>query len=206
MEVNDARKQLFAQKSRNLENIPPTQAALKQHIKRTCYQAICWNQTLTKNPEMPEPSDWGWTNETTGTLSCLMENIEDNQMMDNCAEKLLETQYFISRNYRLDPLLFKNCESDASIFCWEEKWNGKEETPSGLVFSCLHRHLHDHSQPLQSRCADQVHRVLRQRAVSVHLNPRIEENCRVDLGAHCNDKTKIGEFIPILLYYIVDLS
>ena len=37
--VNDDRKQLFAQKSRNLENLPPTQAALKQHIKRTCYQA-----------------------------------------------------------------------------------------------------------------------------------------------------------------------
>eukprot|EP00057_Strongylocentrotus_purpuratus_P011657 XP_011666131.1 PREDICTED: protein NLRC5-like [Strongylocentrotus purpuratus] len=53
MEVKDARKHLFALKSRNLENIPPTQAALKQHIKRTCYQANCWNQTLAKDPEMP---------------------------------------------------------------------------------------------------------------------------------------------------------
>ena len=33
-EVNDARKQLFAHKSRALDNIPPTQAALQQHIKR----------------------------------------------------------------------------------------------------------------------------------------------------------------------------
>ncbi|MGH0153333.1 UNVERIFIED_CONTAM: hypothetical protein FKN15_028536 [Acipenser sinensis] len=33
MKVIDARKQLFTQKSRSLENIPPTQAALKQHIK-----------------------------------------------------------------------------------------------------------------------------------------------------------------------------
>ena len=66
MEVNDARKRLFTQKSRNLENIPPTQAALKQHIKRTCYQANGWNQALVLNPEMPDPSDWGWTKETTG--------------------------------------------------------------------------------------------------------------------------------------------
>ncbi|CAB3998852.1 Hypothetical predicted protein [Paramuricea clavata] len=57
--VNDARKQLFTQKSRTLENIPPTQAALKQHIKRTRYQAHCWNQALVKDPEMPDPSDWG---------------------------------------------------------------------------------------------------------------------------------------------------
>ncbi len=45
-EVNDARKQLLTRKSRTLENIPPTQAALKQHIKRTCYQANCWNRAL----------------------------------------------------------------------------------------------------------------------------------------------------------------
>ncbi len=66
MEVNDARKQLFSQKSRTLDNIPPTQAALKQHIKRTCYQANCWNQALVTDPDMPEPSGWGWTKETTG--------------------------------------------------------------------------------------------------------------------------------------------
>ena len=35
MEVSDARKQLFMQKSRSRENIPPTQAALKQDIKQT---------------------------------------------------------------------------------------------------------------------------------------------------------------------------
>ena len=35
-EVNDTRRQLFTQKSRTLENIPPTQAALKQHINLTC--------------------------------------------------------------------------------------------------------------------------------------------------------------------------
>jgi len=60
-EVNDARKQLLIQKSRTLENIPPTQAALKQHIKYTCHQANCWNQALVMDPKMPQPSDWGWT-------------------------------------------------------------------------------------------------------------------------------------------------
>ena len=44
--MNDARRQFFAQKSRTLNNIPPTQAALKQHIKCTCYQTNCWNQAL----------------------------------------------------------------------------------------------------------------------------------------------------------------
>ena len=37
MNVNDARKQCSTQKSRSLENLPPSQEALKQHIKRACF-------------------------------------------------------------------------------------------------------------------------------------------------------------------------
>lgn len=69
LQVNDARKQLFTQKSQTLENIPPTQAALKQHIKRACYQANSWNQALVLAPDVLDPSEWGWTKPTTGWQS-----------------------------------------------------------------------------------------------------------------------------------------
>ena len=63
--VNDARRWLFIQKWRLLENIPPTQAALKQlHIKRTSYQAYCWNEALTVHPNLPSPADRGWYKDT----------------------------------------------------------------------------------------------------------------------------------------------
>jgi len=66
LQVNDARKQLFTQRSRSRtsENISPTQAALKQHIKRACYQANCWNQALVLAPDVLDPSEWGWTRQT----------------------------------------------------------------------------------------------------------------------------------------------
>ena len=64
--VNDARKWLFTQKSWTLNNIPPTQAALRQHIKRASYQANCWNKAMIPNPEFPSPSHWGWWKDTTG--------------------------------------------------------------------------------------------------------------------------------------------
>ena len=38
-EVNQAGKFLFGKGSRKIENIPPKQAALIQHIKRAVYQA-----------------------------------------------------------------------------------------------------------------------------------------------------------------------
>ena len=66
MQVNDPRKQLFAHKSMALDNIPPTQAALQQHIKRAPLQVNCWNQILALNPELPSSSCWGWTKEASG--------------------------------------------------------------------------------------------------------------------------------------------
>ncbi|XP_063958716.1 uncharacterized protein LOC135154779 [Lytechinus pictus] len=65
--VNEARKQLFAQGNRQLENIPPTKEALRQHVKRAVYQAgHIWGQSQKANPELPSPADWGWTKDDEG--------------------------------------------------------------------------------------------------------------------------------------------
>ena len=66
MNVNDSRKYLFTQKSRSLENLPPTQEVLKQHIKRARYQSICWKKALTAIQELPIPANWGWKKNTVG--------------------------------------------------------------------------------------------------------------------------------------------
>uniref|UniRef100_UPI00358F0BB1 uncharacterized protein n=1 Tax=Myxine glutinosa TaxID=7769 RepID=UPI00358F0BB1 len=60
-EVNLARNKLFAKKSRSIEAIPPTQAALVQHVKRATYQGgHCWGQSLVPHCYLPSPCDWGW--------------------------------------------------------------------------------------------------------------------------------------------------
>ena len=60
--VDDARMELFARKQRAYQSIPPTKAALIQHIKRASYQAGCiWSQSTIRQPEPQSPSDWGWT-------------------------------------------------------------------------------------------------------------------------------------------------
>ena len=47
--VNDARRILFVQGNRSIENIPPTQDALHQHIKRSVYPAgYVWSQALKR--------------------------------------------------------------------------------------------------------------------------------------------------------------
>ncbi|KAG1674646.1 Pinin [Nymphon striatum] len=59
--VNDARKHLFTKKGRSIESIPPSQAALLQHVKRAIYQGVhIWWQTLVVQPVLPDPLSWGW--------------------------------------------------------------------------------------------------------------------------------------------------
>ena len=59
--VNLARKDLFARCCRSLESIPPTAAALKQHVLRAAYQSgHVWGTCLEKSSSLPRPSQWGW--------------------------------------------------------------------------------------------------------------------------------------------------
>ncbi len=59
-DINEARKKLFAKKSSVLR-IPPTRAALEQHVKRAAFQGgHVWGQTLLAQPVIPSPCDWGW--------------------------------------------------------------------------------------------------------------------------------------------------
>ena len=74
MQVNDARKDLFSRKSRSLDKIPPTGAALLQHTKRAVYQAgHIWSQADVTEPVIPSPSAWGM-----GARGQALENKVDN--------------------------------------------------------------------------------------------------------------------------------
>jgi len=67
IKVNEAQKQLFSQKSRPIDGIPPTQAALVEHTKRAAYQAgHVWAQMFVAVPNLPSPSEWGWVQTANG--------------------------------------------------------------------------------------------------------------------------------------------
>lgn len=62
VEINEARRELFTKKGRAMDALPPTKAALVQHIKRAVYQGgHCWGKALQVHLDMPTPGDWGWT-------------------------------------------------------------------------------------------------------------------------------------------------
>ncbi len=53
---------MFARRNHMLENIPPSRAALFQHVKHAIYQAgHIWGNTLIACPSLPSASEWVWT-------------------------------------------------------------------------------------------------------------------------------------------------
>ena len=65
--INQVRKQLFTQKGRAIEGLPPTKAALIQHTKRAAYQAgYSWAQVMIPDPKIPSPSEWDWKSKESG--------------------------------------------------------------------------------------------------------------------------------------------
>ena len=59
--VEEMRWWLFAKKQVQAENLPPTQAALHQAILRAHYQTMVWVKATIPRPEIPSPSEYGWT-------------------------------------------------------------------------------------------------------------------------------------------------
>ena len=85
--VNEARKMLFTQKGRELHHIPPTKAALQQHIRRAVYQAAyCWGQMLVCAPKLPSPNEWGWHQSNTGSWEPMWTTLPE--ATDACRELL----------------------------------------------------------------------------------------------------------------------
>ncbi|XP_054282392.1 Golgi apparatus protein 1-like [Macrosteles quadrilineatus] len=125
-------------------------------------------------------------------INCLMEKLGSPVMTEDCEEALLQIQYFVSRDYRLDPQLFRACHAEAVKLCHARRaWHSETSMnpDSGpLVLPCLFRYIYyseDKHYTLSTKCSDEVRRVMRQRAMSVELQPEVEYECLNDLARYC---------------------
>ncbi|ESO98200.1 hypothetical protein LOTGIDRAFT_114272 [Lottia gigantea] len=128
-------------------------------------------------------------------MNCLMENIDDDEMTNKCEERLIEIQYFIVRDFRLDAKLYRKCRKFAKKYCkmpgtWWVSSNEHPQKPK-IIFACLYRKLQQKKIKVTRGCRHEVRRVMRERAKSVDLAPEIEESCLKDLGRLCSDKADL---------------
>ncbi|CAE1332042.1 GLG1 [Acanthosepion pharaonis] len=139
-------------------------------------------------------------------LSCLMEKLGTDKMTGDCEERLIEIQYFISRNFRLAPSVYRKCRKDAAELChvtgdwrqFDETLQGglEDSRPPQYVLACLYRQ--SKSKKVSRACKHEIKRVMRQRANSVDLLPSIEDHCLQDLGQFCSIETAKGQEVRCL--------
>ena len=78
MRVNKARSYLFQTSARSLDRMPPSQAALYQHILRALLQAgYIWAQAPILQPFLPPFTDWGWKRSSVGHLVPFWTTLKD---------------------------------------------------------------------------------------------------------------------------------
>ncbi|KAK9869440.1 hypothetical protein WA026_003195 [Henosepilachna vigintioctopunctata] len=142
-------------------------------------------------------------------MSCLMDNIGHEHMLGECEDALMQIQYFVARDFKLDPQLYKACKKHAVEMCHASDSWADENNPSfnNQVLPCLYRNAYvEENKNLQKNCLQEIKRVMRQRAQSVDLHPEIEEPCLEDLAEFCYDKTKKGEEMICLQKNLDNLS
>ena len=85
--VNDACKDLFTRKGRDMDHISPTGDALCQRAKRAAFLAgHCWGKCLEVSPQLLSPSEWGWVRGSTQRWEPLWTTIR--QASESCQELL----------------------------------------------------------------------------------------------------------------------
>ena len=62
--VNKTRRELFCQRNRAMDKLPPTKDALLQHVRRAVYQAGIWTSSTEAQPVVLSPRDFAWTDES----------------------------------------------------------------------------------------------------------------------------------------------
>uniref|UniRef100_A0A915LE40 Golgi apparatus protein 1 n=2 Tax=Meloidogyne incognita group TaxID=654580 RepID=A0A915LE40_MELJA len=143
------------------------------------------------------------------TLTCLMKNLDEADMTDDCEQRLVEVQYFMARDWSLDPQLYEACHQEAVDRCsavseWHKGANqlsgqsNQVVDPGPQVLACLYRAGYDEEKPLKAECAQNVRRVLYERASRVNMLPDVEENCRQALSEYCSQNVQPTEEMDCL--------
>ncbi|KAF2365312.1 Cysteine-rich Golgi apparatus protein 1 repeat [Trinorchestia longiramus] len=146
-------------------------------------------------------------------MRCLMRHLGTPIMAADCESALLEIQYFVARDWKLDPNLYSACYNDSVTKCHAKtSWAtlGQDTSPErgALVLPCLFRYIYnpDPKFRVSEVCSEEVRRVMRERAAYVYLHPEIEAACMPHLAALCSQKTGPGEELLCLQLHLESLN
>lgn len=85
-----------------------------------------------------------------------MKQVDSMDMDKNCETRLLEVQYFMARDWTLDPQLYNSCHAEAVSRCSaRDNWHlannvNNAPDPGPAVLACLYRSAYDEQNPVST--------------------------------------------------------
>ncbi|CAF2082393.1 unnamed protein product, partial [Rotaria magnacalcarata] len=128
----------------------------------------------------------------SNVILCLLHNLKNARMTEECQDRLMEVAYFMARDLRLTPRLMRTCQTNLKTLCQlPDDWSMNKELNDvqvGMYLGCLYQHR----QNLDRECQGELKRIMHIRTEAIGLMPEIEDNCLTDL-ATCKNSEVIGE-------------
>ncbi|CAL4139791.1 unnamed protein product, partial [Meganyctiphanes norvegica] len=80
-------------------------------------------------------------------MRCLMRHLQSPSMPSECEAALLEIQYFVARDWKLDPQIYTACYNDSVKYChakkdWHDTSNSDNVDKGTMVLPCLFRYAY----------------------------------------------------------------
>ncbi|CAF3958813.1 unnamed protein product, partial [Rotaria sp. Silwood2] len=130
-------------------------------------------------------------------IMCLLDNIKNTRMTEDCEDRLMEVAYFMARDWRLTPKLIRTCQKNLIDLCkLPESWsmnNNMTDVQLGQYLGCLYQK----KQQLSDNCRIELKRIMSIRTKAIGLMPEVEDNCMADLALCKNPEIK-GEELKCL--------
>ncbi|CAF4116740.1 unnamed protein product, partial [Rotaria magnacalcarata] len=130
----------------------------------------------------------------SNVVLCLLDNLKNARMTEECEDRLMEVAYFMARDWRLTPRLMRTCQTNLKTLCQlPDDWSMNKELNDvqvGMYLGCLYQHR----QNLDRECQGELKRIMHIRTQAIGLMPEIEDNCLTDLATCKNPEVKGEEF------------
>lgn len=133
-----------------------------------------------------------------GLIKCLLNQISSYDMRSSCHDRLIDIDFFMARDWKLNRKLYSLCKADAIRFCNSDPdWFGtKGESKEFMAntLPCLFTHIRSDNatigefnlKPVSEPCEIEIREAMKMRANTMDLLPNSQIECRTELRKLCS--------------------
>lgn len=132
---------------------------------------------------------------------CLMQNMRQSDMSEECKERLLEREHLIIQDYKVSKSLGQSCKADIKKYSCRDNTSDRKEVRLAQILLCL-ENVQAKNLPIASNCLGEM-LLHRQRLLEDYkLTPNLVEACKDDIENFCHNVEFGSKMLHCLMKFI----